>query len=666
MNKHHKGLLFCLLIFALIARLAIFICALHKIPPSTDEAFPALMAMHVLKGEFPVVYWGQSYMGTQESFFTALMIWLFGANLWVIRLYPLINSFIFCFLIYLLARRFYDEHTALIGLALTILPVPYLTMCSALVAPPSYMALTTTATFALLILGSIVSTETENSKYHIFKHVLLGFTLGYAFWMHILIIPYIAIAGIFLLLKSGFTFFKKNCFSLAIGFFFGSLPFVWYNFTNDFATFKDVAGSVEWKRSLEILEMVFIYTIHFFTGTKIMLYGDSHHVLALPNWLTIIATAIWIFGIAVAIIKSLLCVLKEKNYKFLQATLLLIVIVAGVILLFARSNRAASHNARYLILLVPPIIILLSYGLEQIRKYSKLLFTFAFAVLIMANVWGNALLIRSWSNPQVVIDKLELPPTQELYSFLKEQNISNAYAHFWLSYRITFETKEKIICAEPFNMRFPHKKTKFNDVVRSAENVAYIDHPTLQLPAHFEHLLLSINANFEKKEMPPFSVYYNFKPPWGKRTLKEIACHKLKLFSSINGGSITNIVDGRYDTYWTTDTPQKSGMSIVMDLGTTQDVCKIYFHLGEALLDFPRGYNIETSLDGLNWQKVYSYGDVGGSLFWEHTHPVYMVYDDHYAAAFKPSACRFVRITLTESDERYFWTISELKIFAAE
>ena len=38
------------------------------------------------KGEFPVVYWGQSYMGTQESFFDAALIWMFGPGTLIIRL----------------------------------------------------------------------------------------------------------------------------------------------------------------------------------------------------------------------------------------------------------------------------------------------------------------------------------------------------------------------------------------------------------------------------------------------------------------------------------------------------------------------------------------------------------------------------------------------------
>jgi hypothetical protein len=68
-----------LAVVAVAWRLFFFFFALAHIPFTWDEGWPSLMALHILKGEFPVVYWGQTYMGTQESYFQAACIALLGA-----------------------------------------------------------------------------------------------------------------------------------------------------------------------------------------------------------------------------------------------------------------------------------------------------------------------------------------------------------------------------------------------------------------------------------------------------------------------------------------------------------------------------------------------------------------------------------------------------------
>ena len=80
---------------------------------AVHEAWPGLMAIHILKGEFPVVYWGQSYMGTQESAVQAVLIALFGPHTWVVRLYPLLFGFLLVAASVLLAARVYNRRAVL-------------------------------------------------------------------------------------------------------------------------------------------------------------------------------------------------------------------------------------------------------------------------------------------------------------------------------------------------------------------------------------------------------------------------------------------------------------------------------------------------------------------------------------------------------------------------
>jgi len=107
------------LVVGVIFRLLLFAFAYQKLPLSSDEAWPGLMAMHMLEGEFPVVYWGQTYMGTQESFIDAALIFLFGAHTLTIRIYPLAFAFLFLAVSYWLARSSYNREVGLITLVLS-------------------------------------------------------------------------------------------------------------------------------------------------------------------------------------------------------------------------------------------------------------------------------------------------------------------------------------------------------------------------------------------------------------------------------------------------------------------------------------------------------------------------------------------------------------------
>ena len=60
--------------------------ALDSVPFNSDEAVVALMARHILLGERPIFFYGQAYMGSLDAFLVAGGFWLFGEQVWVIRL----------------------------------------------------------------------------------------------------------------------------------------------------------------------------------------------------------------------------------------------------------------------------------------------------------------------------------------------------------------------------------------------------------------------------------------------------------------------------------------------------------------------------------------------------------------------------------------------------
>lgn len=663
MKSWDSKLVIVILTIAVLFRLALFIFALQSLPPSSDEAWPSLMALHMLKGEFPIVYWGQSYMGTQESFIDAALIPLLGFNIVTVRLYPLIFSLIFCWVTYLLARKLYGQTAGTITLALLAVPLPYLAMCGALIPPDNYLAVTTLGSIALFFLADIVfSNPAERSWW---KYILLGFVLGYTFWLHILVISYIGVALLFLFFSDKLVFLRWKFWAGVLAFCVGSLPLLWYNFSNDFATFSDVGRTVEWTRSWELLKELFGITIQFLIGMKVMLYGDNTHFASLPAWLSFLL-AIILIGLLLLVIstrlKSLLK-LAILSVKGSDGTGLLLALIIATVFMFCRSARAGWDNVRYILPIMSALPILLACGLAQVQKWSRPAFAALLIVLIGTQVWGNVLLVKAWSDPRIVGEDLELPDTGRLFAFLKEHGIRHAYAHYWLSYRMTFESQENFICSEPYNERFQGREVKFIDQVRAATNVAYINHATLRLPDDFEANLKAIGGEYRKVEGYRFVVYYDFKPPYGLIQLIEINRAGWTATAEQNSKAAGDAIDNNRATGWQTGRPQATGTWFLVDLGRVETVCKIRFDLDEHNGDYPRGYKIDISTDGKLWQKVLEMGDMGGNLFWEGSHPWMLVKEDFFTAAFPPTEARYVKMTLTASDPRYDWSIAELQMF---
>jgi hypothetical protein len=83
--------------------------------PNSDQAMVGLMARHILAGERPLFYWGQSYNGTLESYLTALVYKLGGVDYMALHVAPIAFSLLFVAAIMALAHRLYGTCLALLS-----------------------------------------------------------------------------------------------------------------------------------------------------------------------------------------------------------------------------------------------------------------------------------------------------------------------------------------------------------------------------------------------------------------------------------------------------------------------------------------------------------------------------------------------------------------------
>ena len=111
---------------------------------------------------------------------------------------------------------------------------------------------------------------------------------------------------------------------------------------------------------------------------------------------------------------------------------------------------------------------------------------------------------------------------------------------------------------------------------------------------------------------------------------------------------LSNAIDGDLSTRWTTRTDQEPNQSFAIDLGFVQRFDRIVLSHQGSTSDFPVGYEVAISTDGINWREPITTGS--GSA-------------PETVINFDPINARHVRLLQTGSSDRFWWSIQELNIF---
>src|SRR4030067_735989 len=117
---NHLGLL-----AALLASLALKLSLLlaNALPFNSDEAVVALMGRHILRGERPLFFYGQAYMGSLDAYLVAGGFALFGEHVWVVRAVQVALYLVTLSLVYLFVwRAIRSSRTATIAALLMAVP----------------------------------------------------------------------------------------------------------------------------------------------------------------------------------------------------------------------------------------------------------------------------------------------------------------------------------------------------------------------------------------------------------------------------------------------------------------------------------------------------------------------------------------------------------------
>jgi glucosylceramidase len=123
--------------------------------------------------------------------------------------------------------------------------------------------------------------------------------------------------------------------------------------------------------------------------------------------------------------------------------------------------------------------------------------------------------------------------------------------------------------------------------------------------------------------------------------------HGMTATASAAPADAANAIDDDATTRWTTATSQQPGQFLSLDLGRARTVRRLVLDTGADVNDFPAGYALSTSADGVHWSAPVTSGVGLGQL---------TVID-------LPAVdSRYLRVTQTSTAAQW-WTVADLRVY---
>lgn len=222
-----------LIVLAVLLRVVLM--ALGWPQHNSDESVMGLMALHIAnRGELPIFFYGQFYMGATEAYIGAALFHLFGASVFVLRLVPLLLFALFLTSMYLLTSLLYSKPLALVTLALLALG-SNIVLQTEIVAIGGYPEMLAFGALGFLLAcwlslhnDQFVS-DRRRWRFSL-GYALWGLVMGLGVWSDYIFVVFALMSGLLLLACCWRTILSWRILPLLLlGLALGALPLIIYN-----------------------------------------------------------------------------------------------------------------------------------------------------------------------------------------------------------------------------------------------------------------------------------------------------------------------------------------------------------------------------------------------------------------------------------------------------
>lgn len=502
-NTYH---LYAFLIIAAATIFRIVLSCLGWPPTDSDEATYHLMAFHIWKsGEHPIFMYGGNYLGPIEAYIGAVLFRIFGPSVLAMRIEMSGLFALFLLGLYLLTYRLYTPRFALCAIAFLALGTEFM-LNRQLEATGGNAEINVLGVFVLLISFILASGRVEKGWKRAILYSLWGILSGLALWSHLLIAPYLLVAGILLVVFCWREMLKWGLWLLLIGFVVGGYPLIYYNVTsapgtNSWATYVyfSTMGTPANDNLWTHVTRTALVSLPTMTGDRFARFVTSWPSMVPHAFQYATTQYAWSIGYCLLLLCSISLAIaalirahhQEHAGRDIRAQhvarLLLGCAAILTIVLYVKGSATvidASNGARYLSILwisVPVVLWPLWRGLRYVQSLP--LWFNVCKMSFFAAVWVGVGVILLLSTIYTI---QKIPQAQagdqqltKLTTTLERLHVTSFYSEYWTCDKVIFASQERLICADTWvvNGTFTHGTDRYMPyqwILKASSNPAFV------------------------------------------------------------------------------------------------------------------------------------------------------------------------------------------------
>jgi len=475
--KKFRGVLPFIIVtlLALVLRLYMLLGPMN--PIEADQSMVGIMAMHILQGERPFFFYGQSYYGPLDAYITAPLIAIFGPDRLIIRVAALTFSLIFIWVTYWVGKRIYSQEVGWYSALYAAFP-PFMLMFRGLMADADYIMLLIAGNLALLMFHSWLA------KPSILKFLGVFFWTALGFWFHPVMGYYVL--AMFVVWMVGRKMPNRLVEPGIADHSLGLLP----------AKLVGISASTAWGYLL-ILGTVTLPVIFGFLvpppyadrdlGAQFVLRGPLLDTLAVILSASIVILVGW----------TSIKLIRQGN-ALLPIFAFFTLYVFVMFSMFVQVKVDSLTLPRYLMPIYSAIPLGI-YALFDLTQRWTWLRPFLMGGLLLINVYGDVTM-KSAPAPYELLDWL-----------VRKPGISYVYTDYWTGYWLAFESRERVIPAifdennRPGENRYP----RYWQQVRETENPLYIYREGEANAHEFRSILDQNGVQYRQTNVAGYEIYSN-------------------------------------------------------------------------------------------------------------------------------------------------------------
>ena len=495
------------------------------VPFNADEAVVALMARHILQGERPIFFYGQTYMGSLDAWFVALGFLVFGQKVWIIRLVQtLLYLAVMLTTFFISLKVTKSKLAAIIATLLLSIPVVNTTLYTT-ASLGGYGEGLLIGNILLLLGFALLGCFPKQSRKCGIYAFSWGVMAGLGLWVFGITLVYsipIGIAIFLYIIRKGNKRQRIDYgIKLLLGIVIGAFPWWLYAFENGLSSLiaelggGAIAGVEQTSYVIRILNHLI----------GILLFGSTVVFGLRPPWaikwlaipLMPIVLAIW-FGVLIFICRRI----RNKSIEIYEWVLLGIplTLFLGLIL----SPFGADPSGRYFLPVSIPLAIFGGWFIVSLVKRFGNTFYILILFLLGFNIWGTIQCVNE--NPPGIttqfdaITQVDHRYMGELIEFLNSHNEKMGYTNYWVSYPLAFLSQEQLIFIPrlPYHQDFRYTERDdryepYTQIVSQATRVAYITTNNDPLDDYLREQFQSKGISWKEHLIGDYHIYYYLSMP---------------------------------------------------------------------------------------------------------------------------------------------------------